>query len=222
VDIRGEIVKIITGRTQRLLKNKLKRFQDGSFIIAGNALNGLSRDTDIDVYSIDKKVRNKLKGLGKVSSTKNADTYLLKSGVAFQVCKYNKKTLKDLILSFDYSHIQVGVKIIKGVVAEVYMTNDYIVARCVNNSQYLGSEYPLSSVIRAMKYSGYGELSKGKMIYSVLLAIRDVIKRGFRDYEDFKDQLDAVDLGLLPEDFEEFAGGKGDLLELFNLLKREA
>ena len=35
--------------------------------------------------------------------------------------------------------------------------------------------------------------------------------------KDFKDQLDAVDLGLLPEEIEEV--GRIDLMKLFNLLE---
>ena len=44
----------------------------------------------------------------------------------------------------------------------------------------------------------------------------DIVERGFHDYQDFKDQLDAVDLGLLTEDFKQV--DNADLMKLFELL----
>lgn len=46
--------------------------------------------------------------------------------------------------------------------------------------------------------------------------MNDIIKRGVSDYQDFKDQLDAVDLGVAPEDFQ---GLESVIKELYVRLK---
>ena len=55
-------------------------------------------------------------------------------------------------------------------------------------------------------------------IPAVINILTNIIKRGFNDYDDFKDQLDAVDLGLLEEDYKE---AKEDFRELFEILNKE-
>jgi len=68
-----------------------------------------------------------------------------------------------------------------------------------------------------LKYYHYGQISNGKAIFSILRAITDVINRGFKDYEDFKNQLDAIDLGLVARDQDE----KDSLYELYELLRKD-
>ncbi len=197
--------------------------RDTEFYIAGNSLNGLQRSTDVDIFPSDTKNNDKLLELFKdyeIYRTKNAVTYSLK-GKIIQICNYIFPTLKELVYSFDYSHIQVGARIEDCAVLEVCFTDEYIESRIIGNTEYLGSNYPLSSLIRAFKYKEHKEISKGRMIYSILSALADIVERGFKDYADFKDQLDAVDLGLLPEDFEEFMGREDKLKKLFELLERK-
>lgn len=69
--------------------------------------------------------------------------------------------------------------------------------RITRQSTYTGSEYPLSSLIRLNKYVKR-DIIKGKSYtIEVLKILNDIIKRGYTDYRDFKNQLDAVDLLLL-------------------------
>ena len=52
---------------------------------------------------------------------------------------------------------------------------------------------------------------------AVINILANIIQRGFKDYDDFKDQLDAVDLGLLEEDYKD---AKEDFLKLFEMLNK--
>ena len=56
-------------------------------------------------------------------------------------------------------------------------------------------------------------------LMETLKVLRDIVSRGFTDYEDFKDQLDAVDLGLLPEDIKQLDNDV--LMDLFELLRKD-
>jgi chromosomal replication initiation ATPase DnaA len=57
----------------------------------------------------------------------------------------------------------------------------------------------------------------------MLKIVHDIIERGFKGYEDFKDQLDAIDLGMVPDDIEQLQTKEGtDMLRnLFKLLAKE-
>jgi hypothetical protein len=61
-------------------------------------------------------------------------------------------------------------------------------------------------------------LSRGAHIRAVISALAAVVKRGFSGYDDFKDQLDAIDLGLLPDEMSEVESAP--LLELYNRLNK--
>jgi len=221
------IRNIISKRAEYLLdkirKEKIE-LREVTFVVAGNSLNVTNRKTDIDIFPTSLDYWNTLVETFKpylIYCTKNAGTYKV-GNETVQICKYIYPTIEELIKSFDYTHIQVGVLITDIYIREVYFTEEYLESKVIGNSNYVGSNYPLSSAIRAAKYKEYKELSKGRMIYSMVSALTDVIKRGFKDYSDFKDQLDAVDLGLLPEDFEEFGKDKDNkLYTLFELLRKD-
>ena len=89
------------------------------------------------------------------------------------------------------------------IVEDVYVSEDYIVARATGQSFYTGTEYPLSSLVRAFKYANRGELGNKKNLANIVLSIlADIINRGYISYDDFKDQLSSIDL-LLERDIEE-------------------
>jgi hypothetical protein len=199
------------------------------FVIAGGCM--IDDITDIDIFPVDDFPMLHITGSrdGKiVSETRNATTW---TGYRYplQLCNYRKKTLAELVNSFDFTHIQVGARIriapslIEDAlpaysVEEVYYTENWISARCFRKSQYTGSNYPLSSLIRMHKYLKKGYLQEKDRLPTTLKILNDVVKRGFTSYDDFKDQLDAVDLGLLPEDFKDLE--KDELKELYeHLLK---
>lgn len=130
-----------------------------------------------------------------VSRTKNATTFIV-NNTTYQLCNYTKQTSRLLAESFDFSHIQIAALISNNEVQHIDYTTNFAVSRILGTTQYVGSEYPLSSLIRLNKYSQRGLLPRGAIIYNTLNILIDIVRRGFHDYEDFKDQLDAVDLGI--------------------------
>jgi hypothetical protein len=193
-------------------------------VLAGGSL-GSDKINDIDLYRLDGRPWDFAHPIQSVFASKNAKTFSGKWPIQF--CNYSKPTLPELIQSFDFAHIQVGVRFMftnhahesaRYSMWESYMTDDFWRARLEQESRYTGSEYPLSSLLRAGKYYNRGQMTRGIYIRSIIDAMHDVFKRGFKDYDDFKDQLDAVDLSLLPEEVNELS--KGKLLSLYELLKR--
>lgn len=159
----------------------------------------------------------KTKGI-VVSSTKNALT-LKWNTETVQLCSYSYKSLKDLIESFDFAHNKIGAELkIKPFITikKIYISDDFILARTTDTTFFTGSNYPLSSMLRLMKFHKRGIITGNSHIRYTIEIMTAIIKRGFHNYDDFKDQLDAVDLGLVPEDI----GGKAleFIKELFVLL----
>ena len=197
----------------------------GAFRIAGGALVGKINDLDIFPAMVDKQydLPAPLKSLEIISQTKNATTYKA-DPYPLQLCKYEWPTLRDLVESFDYAHIQVGVEYEwregRVAMAQSYFTDAFIVANACHATRFLGSEYPLSSLLRAAKYWKRGDMSRGVYLRETIAALVAVIQRGFHSYDDFKDQLDAVDLGLVPEDLGELS--THPLTMLFMELRRDA
>lgn len=183
-----------------------------NFRVAGGCfMDGVPNDYDVypahGVSFDSHRIRTNTKSLkGEVvCETKNAITVKV-HGKVIQFCKYYKTTLSELVESFDFSHCQVGVEyrtveedgsFKQPVIECVYWSPSWEEYRITGRSTYTGSEYPLSSLIRLNKYVKR-DIIKGKS-YTVeaLKILADVIKRGYIDYPDFKNQLDAVDLMLL-------------------------
>lgn len=193
--------------------------------IAGNSLNK-GEPNDIDLFPADGKtfVRDgtSWKGATLISTTKNADTLLVEGcDITVQLCNYEWPTLEELVKSFDYAHIQVGAYFddLNEWEPEVYFPAGYITAQATGTTWFTGSEYPMSSLIRAGKYYKQDAMSRGAYMACVLEALLATAKRGFESYEDFLDQLDAVDLGLVPEEWETW--DRGTLEELYSLLCKE-
>jgi len=189
------------------------------FYVGGNSLNR-NPPNDIDIFPISGFFPHQTaEKLGKVvSSTKNAITVKVNvdktlhhqtvegtndievSGktVTVQLCNYLHPSLEELVNSFDFSHIQVGAKVTPTNI-DIYCTDKYEESKLCQSTEYFGSEYPISSLIRTFKYAKRGDFAGDSHIFSVLKILADISCRGFSNYEDFKNQLDAVDLGLVPE-----------------------
>lgn len=180
------------------------------FILAGGALCG-DPINDFDIYPVHGhpfRIRADIPSADGMrdrfvvlSHTKNALTVRLsKSGQVVQFCNYMKDSLKDLVESFDYSHIQAGCLFPGNCcwpnIDDVYFTDAFIVASVSRLTEYVGSDYPLSSLIRCAKYLNRGRLTRAGAGRVVIKVLTDILERGFVDYEDFKDQLDAIDLGM--------------------------
>lgn len=193
------LTQILVSRAKRCIQLSHGILSKGSYHIAGGAI---ASDTirDIDVYPVDGKPFD-VPIKGRIVTTKNAIT--INNDPPIQFCKYQKLSLELLLSSFDFSHIQAGVTIADGRVTEIKWTEAFLFAKASGTSSFTGSEYPLSSAIRLLKYSRRGEITEHSSLSALLSVVCAVVERGFKSYEDFKDQLDAVDLGLVPEQYGE-------------------
>jgi len=178
---------------------------NGTFYMAGGCFDQQIRDVDIFGYDGPKI------NAAVIVETKNATTYATLPW-RLQICKYLKPTLAALLESFDFAHCQVGVKVKDRQILEVTWTKAFEDARLTQQTWFTGSEYPLASLFRLEKYKQRGLIKAIKSKIAILTAI---YKRGFIDYDDFKDQLDAVDLGLVPA---EYKGAIPELKEFYELL----
>lgn len=195
---------------------------DGYFV-AGNSCNAAAPH-DFDIYpwgsAFDfEGIKSRIESVGGyvVIETRNALTVNI-GGKVIQFCNYRKSDLISLIESFDFAHIQIGVAV--GIewrpgegpedrggydystIQYVEFTDAWQRAHMLETTWYTGSEYPLSSLLRTVKYFQRGAYAK-KYEYKkdILRILNDIISRGYNDYQDYKDQLAAVDLLLLePEE----------------------
>lgn len=178
----------------------------GSFYVAGNSLNE-EVPNDFDLYPVWKHqfddVRSKIGEDNVVCVTKNAVTAKI-DGHTVQFCNYFKDSLDELLESFDFAHVQVGARFTKALdsspISNVDFTPNWLVAKSTGQTFYTHSEYPISSLIRINKYIKRGNYIGKSYIRDVIRILTDILNRGIEDYDDFKDQLDAIDLGLFGDD----------------------
>lgn len=227
---------------QRRIEKRIKSFSkelvkilgvEFPFIIAGNSLNkDIPNDYDLyadenyefDFVKIKKEVPEVL------SETKNALTVKIKD-TTVQFCKYKKKNLKALVDSFDFAHIQIGASfktVTSGgadsvVFKEVYISEKWKTAKVLETTFYtkpeLDSSYPISSLIRIFKYKERGVFGDGSYIVAIFEILNQILKRGFNSYNDFKDQLSAVDLMVLEKNESDCAWQLYKTFEDLNLVK---
>lgn len=179
---------------------------------------------DFDIYSSQGFDFNEIKKRAKsfeyvhvLWESRNALTMVI-NGTKIQFCQYQQPDLKALLASFDFAHVQIGIEVEINwepgapedgggyndvTYHEVQTTEAWKAAMYEQDSIFTGSDYPLSSLLRVHKYRQRDWLTSQRAKTSILLAMAEVIKRGYEDYNDFKDQLRAVDLQLLePEQSE--------------------
>jgi hypothetical protein len=227
-DVRQKITENIKHKSEFILRKIWPTIKDrrADFFIGGGCLSGTI--SDVDLFPVVGFPFEVPKDAVVISKSRNAVT--LKSDPwPIQLCYYPHDNLESLVKSFDYAHIQVGVRVSVPVIGkmdipfpditEVYFTDDYIVSHVGSTTWFCGSEYPLSSMVRAHKYAQRGLMNRGAYVRSMISAMMAVMKRGFADYQDFLEQLDAVDLSLTPEEFAEVE--KADLIQLFDMLSKE-
>ena len=211
-----ELTQTVTDRAKGFLQEIYEPVAKAGlpqFFIGGNSLNG-GEVKDIDIFPIGHLLAQFDYPDEVLSVSNNAVTCQI-NGRVVQLCNYPHPTLKSLVESFDYAHIQVGVGVADGEVCGLYMTDDYEAAQIIGDSWYMGSEYPLSSLIRLLKYHARGQISHYRAKEAIFKTMTDVLKRGYQDSYDFGDQLDAIDLGLVAR---EFPGAWG-LLEAMQMFK---
>lgn len=184
------------------------------YYVAGSSC-GTGPVNDFDLYPADepwdfvsiKAKANKMQ-LAIAHESKRTLTVII-NDKPVQFCNYRQPSLLALIESFDFVHVQIGVIVRMDYGNDIYnwsqvkdvaYTVAYERAMILANTGYEGSEYPLSSLCRLPKYIQRGVYAN-KMDWrkDVLKILSSIIERGFKDYDDFKDQLEAVDLTLLEE-----------------------
>lgn len=200
----------------------LLSYEHEDYIIAGNSLNA-AKPNDFDIYPDNgtfdfKTIKKRVPSFDRayiVCETRNALTINL-DGYVLQFCNYSKKTVQQLIESFDFAHIQIGAVVHicwepgdtedgggykNSFIQSVWTTEDYRSAHIIGTTWYTGSDYPLSSLIRCIKYAQRGTYAnKHEYKVDVLKILGDIINRGYDNYADYKDQLSAIDLMLLGPD----------------------
>lgn len=193
--------------------------EDVDYYVAGNSCNSLVPN-DYDIYPIEDKFdfdeiktyAEKMK-MPIVSETKNALTILI-NGMPIQFCSYIKPSLSDLIESFDFAHIQIGICVHNewddgyesSEIKEIKITCAWEESHLLNTTWYTHSKYPLSSLLRCVKYAQRGDFAGKSWKVSMMDIVSDIVERGFYDYGDFKDQISAIDLALLDENESNSAG----------------
>jgi len=216
-------------RIQSRLKNiDFEELGITHFYLAGNALN-VGLPNDLDLFPADNKNDFKKQweatGVNVTSTTPNATT-IKASGQVLQLCNYWHPSLKELVESFDFAHVKIGAEVtVEGMrisVNDIYMSPDFVIAKTTGKTFFTGSDYPLSSLMRLFKYHKRGDHVLGhQYIFEAINILSAIIDRGFSNYEDYKKQLDAVDLGLLPDEMEEFKNKQSCLWKLFDLLEKK-
>ena len=160
--------------------------------------------------------------------SRNAISLLHHSGMMYQVCNYPYEDCSELVDSFDYSHVQVGVTVSFQdcddspfpFELEPTYTDAYTKYIITNKVEYTGSQYPLGSLLRSMKYFERGNIRNRREYKRILLkCLADIVSRGYENYEDFKDQLEAVDLINCEE---EIGVSHPELMDIYkNLVKKD-
>lgn len=231
--IKDSILKRMYRRLNTLEFNEvMKLLGVESLYICGNSCNDATPN-DYDIYLTPRN------GVGKfneiflkreefgpdlkcISNSMNALTFKWKDRYIVQLCSYHKPSLRDMINSFDFSYCRVGVEVflLNGkdcLLSKVEVTPEYIEYLVTGVTEFVNSEYPLSSLIRVIKTNEKGLFNGRSYIKSIIKILNTIVSRGFVDYNDFKDQLDAVDLGLLDE---EIRDSKQDFFTLYKLLTK--
>lgn len=201
-------------------------YEYNGYFVAGNSCNA-SAPHDFDLYPWGNKkfdfdgIKSRIESVGGyvIIETRNALTVNI-GGKTIQFCNYSKSDLISLIESFDFAHIQVGVAVriewmhSKGPknrggydyswIEYAEYTDSWQRAHMLETTWYTGSDYPLSSLLRTVKYYQRGAYAnKYEYKKDIINILNNIISRGYEDYQDYKDQLAAIDLLLLePEEKE--------------------
>ena len=194
-------------------------YEYNGYFVAGNSCNA-SVPHDFDLYpwrnnKFDfEDIKSRIESVGGyvIIETRNVLTVNI-GGKTIQFCNYWKPDLISLIESFDFAHIQVGVAVSiewdsdgykSSTIKYVEYTDNWQRAHMLETTWYTGSDYPLSSLLRTVKYFQRGAYAnKFEYKKDIINILNNIISRGYKDYKDYKDQLAAIDLLLLePEERE--------------------
>jgi hypothetical protein len=208
-----DLPNVLTRRVlRRLSKDILSYLYENNvtkIVLAGGGL--LKTYNDLDLYGLSNDVENVSNFTKLVDQLLDKKVALLNAATKrfgkkkVQFCKYFKPTIQDLVKSFDFSHCQVAVEItiapnpVQAVINKVYCTPQFLDSMITGSTDYTGSEYPLGSLIRIPKVAKKLKLSIKETTNLTIAVLASVLERGIKDYDDFKEQLKAVDLNHFPD-----------------------
>lgn len=191
------------------------------FVLAGGAMRpAMPRDYDIfgydrpiDISEVEWRCRERT-DIVVLVTTDNAVTVDC-NGQTIQLCKHFKPTALELVESFDFSHVQAGVVFDgEGRMADAVYTGAFENVELNHEIPcYTGSEYPLSSLARLVKFENRGDLcprGEDYFVAQIMAIFRDIVKRGFTDEDDFCTQCAAISASF------EYVNPE----ELYDLLKK--
>ncbi len=199
-----DIIETLRMRATRLRNRELiARILGQPYILAGGAMRA-AEPRDYDIYGVQHKIDTFLMqdicrntpGVDFVTRTNNALTVKIE-GQIVQFCKYFKPTPKELVESFDFTHVQAGAVINNsGEITDVVYTNGFEKVENLSIAiEYTGSEYPLSSLKRLIKFLRRGDfkdVGDDYVMGNVLRILCDVVKRDFSSWADFRDQCASI------------------------------
>ena len=198
---------ILKERASRLkVAKKVGEIVGGRFLLAGGALTKDDSPKDFDIYGVDEPLtipdiewrllEDRSIG-GYLSKTANAITARI-LGQVVQFCTYHKPTPQETVEAFDFAHCMAGaVFSASGEVQEVVATSDFWQSEEAGTTWYTESEYPLSSLMRCMKFHKRGMFKDNDYKPAALRILYDIVERGFKDYYDFLDQCASVSESFL-------------------------
>lgn len=205
-------------------------YKHQGYFVAGNSCNA-SASHDFNLYPWYSKkfdfkgIKSRIESVGGyvIIETRNALTVNI-GGNTVQFCNYWKPDLISLIESFDFAHIQIGVAVniewrhgdfendIGGcgykysTIKFVEYTDNWQRAHMLETTWYTGSDYPLPSLLRTVKYFQRGAYAnKFEYKKDIINILNNIISRGYEDYHDYKDQLAAIDLLMFEHEEKEAA-----------------
>jgi hypothetical protein len=181
------------------ITESLKSIGVKSFYFAGNALNK-EPHKDLDLFP---KFKGQFQDISVPYHSKTKTILTVNINNSFvQFHNEPNGCLKDLVESFDFSNIRIGCEVsIEDVgplrVSNFYFTDDYVDYLISGLVEYKGSQTPLSSLFRFLKYKERGYSMRKSEIFKILT---DIYERGFLDSSDFDSQI--ADLGYAPNSVE--------------------
>lgn len=210
---------LITFRAQRLKHpEEIAAFLGSGFILAGGALSSDNPPKDFDIFlpegiyisQVQDLIQSEWPKWGVLSETKNAVTADHR-GQIIQFCAYRKETPEKLIESFDFSNCQAAAVFDRnGALERTVYTKMFATFVYGGLVQYTGSEYPMASLMRCAKFISRGVIKKsGRWKPIILDIITDIVRRGFKDEEDFRDQCSSIS-----DSFIDMNNGASELFEL--------
>lgn len=180
---------------------KVGEIAGGFFLLAGGALTKDDNPKDFDIYGVDAPLdlveieRRALADAaigGYLSRTRNAITLRIE-GQVVQFCNYHKSTPQETIEAFDFAHCMAGAVFYRtGELCRVFSTTDFWNSEADCTTWYTSSEYPLSSLMRCMKFHKRGLFKDNDYKPAALKIVRDIVARGFTDWDDFADQCASI------------------------------